>query len=327
MARPRRTTSPHRSVGVHVIGVADVGSNTTHLLVGVTDGEQIEPLLDLSVSIDLGVAVERRGKIGKELAMRVADALLDFRERARALGAEGLAIVATEPLRRASDRIEVARRIAARYGASIAALSHEEEGLLALLGLRSEHDRSRSLVVADIGGGSTEIVVLSPGRSPRAFGVAIGSATLGGGEALADPPRPRGWRLLQDRAEAALLVAGAVRGDNLVLAGGTAQSLLRLLPTALIARCITVDDLAPMREILSSYPAERVAAEHGISPRRARLLPSGLVIAEALMRRVEVESAKVDRGGIREGLLIAIARNGAAWRERLPHLAARRFGD
>lgn len=324
---PTRSPAPGRRAGeVHVIGVADVGSNSTHLLVAATDGERIEQILDVSVPIDLGGAIMRRGEIGKALAARVAASLVDFRERARALGAEGIAVVGTEPLRRADDRVEVSRRIAARYGTAIAALSHEEEGHLALLGLRHAHDWARSHVVADIGGGSTEVVLLAPGRAPKVVGMPIGSATLGGGEELGDPPRSREWQGLRERAEAALSTRGALHAQCLVLAGGTAQGLLRLVPAALVDRRIVIGDLVAMRERLSISPAARIAVAHGISTRRARLLPSGLTVVEALMGLVGVESARVDRGGIREGLLVAIAQAGSGWREELPRLALRRIG-
>lgn len=323
---PVRSAAPSRRAGgAHVIGVADVGSNSTHLLVAATDGEEIEAILDLSVPIDLGGAIARRGRIGKALSTRVERALADFRERARTLGAEGMAVVGTEPLRRADDRVEVLRRIAARYGTSIAALSHEEEGHLALLGLRHAHDLTGSLVVADIGGGSTEIVVLAPARPPQVVGIPVGSATLGGGQKFSDPPRRREWEALRESAESALRIRTSVHAEDLLLAGGTAQGLLRLIPAALIDRRMTAKDLVAIRTTLEATTAAQVAAAHGISLRRARLLPAGLAIVEALMRGTGVERAIVDKGGIREGLVVAIARSGSEWREELPRLVAQKI--
>ena len=307
---------------MRVIGVADIGSNSTHLLVAATDGHQVEPVVDLSEPIELGSAIARRGEIGKGLSLRVAATLSDYRARARALGAEGLAVVATEPLRRAADRIEASRRIADQYDGSIAALTHEEEGLLAVLGLRHQHDRSSPLIVADVGGGSTEVVLLAPGRAHRGFGASIGCATLSDEVELSDPPRPKEWRELRVRAVSGLRQVSTLQASRVVLAGGTATNLLKLLPATLISREITPRDLAAAGEILAASRAARVAEVHALSLRRARLLPAGLAILEALLSHTEAEAAVVDRGGIREGLVLAVAHAGGNWRDALSQLVS-----
>ena len=82
------------------------------------------------------VIVTGKGGVGKSsFTANLAQAL--------AAGAEDVALVATEPLRRADDRVEVLRRISSHVEGRIAVLEHAEEGLLTVLGLRHGHDRSR----------------------------------------------------------------------------------------------------------------------------------------------------------------------------------------
>jgi exopolyphosphatase/pppGpp-phosphohydrolase len=75
-----------------------------------------------------------------------------------------------------------------------------------------------------------------------------------------------------------------------------------------------------MGERLVGLTAKEVAERFAISQRRARLLPAGIAIVEALLQRTTAREVTVDRGGIREGLVVAVARAGDGWRQALPAL-------
>jgi len=153
-ARERAVNATPPRIGA----VADIGSNSIHLLVAVTDGVRLGSLTDESIPSELGRLVERREEIGSKATSDVVDALDRFHARALRLGAHSLTVVATEPLRRAKDRASVIKEIRSRLGLGPIVLEHEEEGFLTVLGLIHAHDRSKPLLVGDIGGGSTEIV-------------------------------------------------------------------------------------------------------------------------------------------------------------------------
>jgi exopolyphosphatase/guanosine-5'-triphosphate,3'-diphosphate pyrophosphatase len=303
-----------------VFAVADIGSNSIHLLVAVSDGVRQETILDESLPSELGRLVERHGEIGSRAAREVGAVIRGFADRAQRLGAMQLSVVATEPLRRASDRKEALRAIADASGQTPSVLSHEEEGLLTVLGLLHGHDHSRRLIVADIGGGSTEVVLLHPDQDPRTFGVSIGSARLLARIDYADPPRPRDWHELRRAAQVALVDIPRQPRGRLVLVGGIATRLLKLVPSTMLTREILREDLAAMGEQLARNPAKEIAEQHGISPRRARLLPAGIAIIEALLHQTGADELVVDHGGIREGLIIASARRGSSWRGQLTEL-------
>ena len=319
---PARRRKGGFSAGPKIFGVADIGSNSTHLLVAVTDGERVEPLIDTSHALQLGALIADRGEIGKGPAAELGEVLAGYRDQATSAGADDFVAVATEPLRRADDRVETLRRISARFQGSIAVLDHVEEGLLTLLGLRHSHDRSKPLVVVDIGGGSTEIVHLAPNRPPRSYGVSIGSARLGGVDRGDSPPSAKDWERLRAAAADGMSGVGFLRARRIVVAGGTATNLLRLVPSTLLDGEISPHDLVEMGKILSIERASEIAITRGISNRRARMLPAGISILEALLRHTNASVAVVDRGGIREGLVVAMARAGARWRTKLSELVA-----
>jgi exopolyphosphatase/pppGpp-phosphohydrolase len=73
--------------------------------------------------------------------------------------------------------------------------------------------------------------------------------------------------------------------------------------------------------ILQSETAAEASARHGINPIRARILPAGAVILDAILERYGVGEVHVSEAGIREGTILAVAHAGRTWRDRLPDLA------
>lgn len=303
-----------------VCAVVDIGSNSTHLYVAVSDGVRQEVIADESMPIELGRLVEQDRMIGRKATTAISDALAAFRTRASILGADELFVVATEPFRRARDQESVLRTLRLPKLSAPIVLTHEEEGLLTVLGLHHGHDHSLPQLVVDIGGGSTEAVELHPGELPRAIGISVGSARLMARVSYQDPPRPREWQELRRHAQIALADLTVADVHRLILVGGTATRLLKLVPPTLISRTIEGEDLAAMGKRLVALTAKEVAERFAISQRRARLLPAGIAIVEALLQRTTAREVTVDRGGIREGLVIAVARAGDGWRDALPTL-------
>ena len=319
----RRSAADQRAINARpprIGAVADIGSNSIHLLVAITDGVRLSPLTDESIPSDLGRLVERRQEIGSKGADDVIEALERFHLRATRLGAHSLSVVATEPLRRAKDRSDVLKALRNKVGIEPVVLSHEEEGLLTVLGLIHPHDRSTPLLVGDIGGGSTEIVSLVPGKRPEAHGFSIGSARLMTRVNYSDPPKLREWRELREQAHDAFQALPATDARRLVLVGGTATRLLKLVPETLLTHSIRPEDLSLMGERLSSLTSVEISSNFALSERRARLLPAGLTILEALLKQTDVTNLSVDRGGIREGVIIAEALGGSDWRNSLASL-------
>jgi exopolyphosphatase / guanosine-5'-triphosphate,3'-diphosphate pyrophosphatase len=319
--RPRSGRVGSSEAGIpQVCAVVDIGSNSTHLYVAVSDGVRQEVIADESMPIELGRLVEQDRTIGRKATAAISDALSSFRDRATTLGANRMHVVATEPFRRARDQEIALRALRGSKAGAPVVLTHEEEGLLTVLGLQHGHDHSVPQLVVDIGGGSTEAVELHPGELPRAFGVSIGSARLLARVSYQDPPRPREWQELRRHAQIALADLTVADVHRLILVGGTATRLLKLVPATLISRTIHREDLAEMGQRLVALTAKEVAERFAISQRRARLLPAGIAIVEALLQRTTARVVTVDRGGIREGLVVAVARSGEGWREALPAL-------
>jgi exopolyphosphatase/pppGpp-phosphohydrolase len=304
-----------------VFAAVDVGSNSVHLLVAAVRGHRVEPLADESVLLGLGDTVETHGTIPEPFRGELVAELVRYAGRARELGAGELAFVGTQPLRAAADAAAVVAAVERATGVALHVLDHEEEGLLNLLGATGGRAVERPLAVVDVGGGSTEIVVVAPGSRARAGAVPAGCATLMRRHVAHDPALPAEVEALC--AAARLLVADALPGaPEVVLAlGGTASNLVKVVPAAGRDRKLTARRLAAACQTLRSAPAADVAARFGITAKRARLLPAGVAILATLLERYGVAGATAVEEGLREGVVLALARAGRDWRDRLDALA------
>jgi len=316
-----------------VVAAADAGSNSVHLLVARLAAERVSVLADESVFLGLGEAAER-GWFGRELRTALVETLIGQVERARALGAGAIALVGTEPLRRAADAARVVVEVERSSGLPLAVLSQAEEGLLTLLGVSGGRPVLVETHVVDIGGGSCQIVEAGPGVAPTCVGLAVGSARLTAAVVRHDPPTRREWGLLQERARQ--LVATALRPARrdgpgaaparLVVVGGTATNLGRLVPDGITAedagRTLTPALVDAAVRVLLGAPAEVVAERFALRPARARVLPAGAAILLALFDHYGVSGAEISAASLREGLVTALERAGRGWRDRLPELVS-----
>jgi exopolyphosphatase/guanosine-5'-triphosphate,3'-diphosphate pyrophosphatase len=282
--------------------------------VAVVHGHRLDPLADESVLLGLGDTVESHGAIPEPHRGEVVAELARYAARARELGARGLVFVGTQPLRRAADARAVVMAVEAATGVPLHVLDHEEEGLLNLLGATAGRPITEPLAVVDVGGGSSEVVVVDPGAHARSHGLSVGCATLTRRLAAEDPPTAGEIGALRGAARLAVTDAPPGTPAAMIAVGGTASNLVKVIPAAGRDRMLTRRRLAAARRTLGGEPAAAVAA-------RSRLLPAGAALLEALMEHYHVERVRAVEEGLREGAVLALARAGAGWRDRLDALA------
>jgi len=310
LARGRRRT---------ILAAVDVGSYSVHLLVGRVAGRRVETIHDESAFLGLGRAIDRDGRLGAARA-DLAATIAAYKIAALSRDASAITVVATDPLRRAPDAAEAVVEIEAATGIRVTTIGHGEEAMIALLGVTGGRPIVRTTVLVDVGGGSTEVLVAGPGGDSVAVGLPLGATRLTGVHVRHDPPAGTELDAIADAAERAMRLAPDAHPAELVAVGGTARSLLRVGPP-LPNRIVTRRRLRAAMRLIASMPAGSLAERYSIRPSRAGVLPAGAVILETALQRYGLDRLRVAKGGLREGLILATAREGDAWRMRLPELA------
>jgi exopolyphosphatase / guanosine-5'-triphosphate,3'-diphosphate pyrophosphatase len=279
----------------------DIGSNTTRLLVADCAERQVTEIHQERAFTRIGRGLAVSGAISEAKITEVVTVVAGQLAAARGHGAETIRAVATAAIRRAGNGQALADAITARTGLQVEILSGEQEARLAFLGAATTLAQAPAgpLGVIDVGGGSSELVVgLAPNQVGWWASVELGSGALTELCLASDPPRP------QELAAARSEIAGALRGlepprpDLAVAVGGSATSLSRVAGPILDATA-----LERSLALLTSEPAAAVATSYQIDPQRARLLPAGLLIMEAMAALLGA-ALTVGQGGIREGVLL-----------------------
>ncbi len=276
----------------------DIGSNTTRLLVGEPAGEGLRRLeahrhfLHLSCGAD-GHLGEREVR---ELALTVADQVALAREHRCAR----VCVVATAAIRRAANREALCAAVAAEAGVAVEVLSEQEEARLAFAGATAGVAAAGLVGVLDVGGGSSEIVCGPAGGAVAWWAsMPLGSGVLTERHIRSDPPAPAELAALRDDVAAALAEIDPPRPALALAVGGSAMSLRRVAGDEL-----TPEAIAAALATLAEVPAAIAAAHFGVHPRRARLMPAGLVLLRGAWEALGPVPLRLADGGLREGVLL-----------------------
>jgi exopolyphosphatase/guanosine-5'-triphosphate,3'-diphosphate pyrophosphatase len=287
----------------------DIGSNTTRLLVADLDQGRVRELAAVREFTLLGSAVDAEGRIPRLKVEETAEAVMAQVATARRLGAQLITVVGTAVLRRAPNAAELAQEVEQRTGYPLQVLSEAAEAELSFLGATaaSEIDAGAPVAVADVGGGSSELAIGTPGERPTWWhSLELGSAGLARRFLAGDPPSRD--QLAECRRHAAAVVSRLEppHVTHALAVGGSANSMRLLagehLDAATLERAV---------DLLCHEPAADVARDHEIDVRRVRLLPAGIAILEAVVGLLGMP-LQVARGGLREGAVLRLAESTAS---------------
>ncbi len=279
----------------------DIGSNTTRLLVADRLGDRLSEVHQERAFTRIGRGLATGAAIPDEKIEEVVAVVAAQLLIARDLGAERVRGVATAAIRWAANGHELVEAIWAATGLQVDILSGEDEARLAFCGAAAmlDHAPSGPLRVLDVGGGSSEMVIGTvPTHVVWWASLQLGSSTLTECHLHSDPPSAAQLAAARREVEGALRSLVPPQPALTVAVGGSATSLARMAGSLLDAQAL----LRSLR-VLASEPSTIVARRSQIDPQRARLLPAGLLILEAMAQRLGT-TIVVGRGGIREGVLL-----------------------
>ena len=152
--------------GVARIGVVDLGTNSTRLLVADVDDGAVTEVERRTVVTRFGEGVDATGRLADAAMARVDDTLGTYREVLDRLAAERVVAVATSAMRDAENGPAFREHVRERFAIDARTISGDEEARLTFHGATAERGDTSSTMVIDIGGGSTEYVVGRPREDP-----------------------------------------------------------------------------------------------------------------------------------------------------------------
>ncbi len=288
------------------ISAADLGTNTLKVTHATRLRQaELTDMIHASDTVRLGFGIEQTGRIEQSRF----DACLDFLVQQEAVGRKyGSTVftgVATEALRIAANGEELLERIHAETAWQIDIISGDREAHLTYLGLQDQVPAGDDCAIVDIGGGSTEVVVIRNGDVTLQASVPVGSGRLADRYFSDDPPGKDAELMAIDAARDSLSawVAGQSPVKFVMLAGGSGlfmNQLIEQLGNGLPFGPTELGDLAThLATVHSSDTVDRI----GIPQARALVLPASVAVAVAVMETFGSRQAQGVPSGIRMGLI------------------------
>lgn len=312
---------PHLLIGENMyqcLAAIDIGSNTVHLAVAGIDGHHISILADQSIFVRLADGILTIGNIPEERILTTTQAILHLRNIARGYGAEQIIVVATEVARKAQNIPALMDAITATTGLKPLILSGLDEAMLTFRGATHARHLPSEVAVADLGGGSLEVIIVELGHSSWRTSLPVGSAFMHDRFTPDDPPAPSEIEAVQEYLHETLqTIPHIVRIQEMLITGGTVNALMRLIQQAqgraIGDRHLRREDLDHALRIMLQEPAALIAERFRLRIERARLLPVGTAILGALLDYLNLPGIIVSPAGIREGIISAASIYGEDW--------------
>jgi len=298
------------------VAAIDVGTNSTRLLVAEDQAEGFRSIERRMTITRLGQGVDQRRVLAPEALERTFATIADYAATCGELGVERLRVTGTSAVRDAHNRDEFFDGVRRLTGAPAELLSGEEEARATFLGTLSDLHEQGPVLVVDIGGGSTELIVGA--REPeRLVSLEVGCVRMLEKHLHSDPPTKDEISALRvdvmEQLEGARAELKVPAGARLIGVAGTVTQLATLktgLPVYdpdvthhFVLSHGDVRLLAKRLESLTYAQRKRVKA---LEPGRADVIVAGAEILLCVMEMFDAPEVLVSEKDILDGLVIQL---------------------
>ncbi|MGV8082101.1 MAG: hypothetical protein AB2L09_00460 [Coriobacteriia bacterium] len=303
------------------LAAIDIGTVTMRLLVADVSGEGISEVARSTDIIHLGEGLTATGRLSSAAMARATETIARYAAIIASLGVERTAALATSASRDAENADDFLGLLAA-HGIMPEIVSGDREAQLSFLGAVSQLDPEEDLLVADLGGGSTELVFgnveeiedVRRAQICNARSIDVGSKRITEMFLRSDPPtaeeiaEARGWIVEQVRP----YFDGLREKPRLMISlAGTATTLSAIHlglevydPARVHMSALSGSDLADLLEMLAGLPLVERVKVPGLDPGRAPVIVAGALILETIVALAGLDSTFVSEHDILYGILL-----------------------
>jgi exopolyphosphatase / guanosine-5'-triphosphate,3'-diphosphate pyrophosphatase len=297
------------------VAAFDCGTNSLRLLIADLDartGEMTELVREMRI-VRLGQGVDRTGRISEESMVRTFAALDEYSVLVGEHRPTAMRFCATSAARDAANAAEFMTGVRERLGVEPEVIDGDEEARASFAGAtRVLGDVPGPVLVVDIGGGSTELILGAPdGTVTAAHSLDVGSVRMTERHLHDDPPTAEQVAALRADVDAVLdgCRVDPALAHTLVGVAGTVTTVAagalglpaydrERIHLARLGRDLvhaTVDDLVAMS-------VEQRRALGYMHPGRADVIGAGALILDRVLQRTQVDALVVSESDILDGI-------------------------
>ena len=324
-----------------LLAAIDIGTVTARLALAQVEDGRVIRMAKYTEIVNLGEGVDTTKRLLPEAIHRCVGCVSSYVDHARKEGAEAVVCTLTSAARDAENAPDLGMGLAS-LGLESMIISGEIEGALTFLGVSHDFENHR-ILVADSGGGSTELVVGTLAGQPAAQGAGqqLGGQQLEGQQLDINfvESVELGCRRLTERfnlssdhpsAEdidgahtmAAQMMSEAIgraqqqcaAPELLVGVGGTATSLIAIRdhldpydPSKVHLNHISLDEVLQIEGLLASKTLKEREDITGLQAKRAPVMLAGVILLAELMKNSGFKHLVVSESDLLFGLVITAA--------------------
>jgi exopolyphosphatase / guanosine-5'-triphosphate,3'-diphosphate pyrophosphatase len=286
------------------VGVVDLGTNSTRLLVADVDDGHVEELERRTEITRLGEGVDERRKLLPLPIARVRNVLAEYRRELDRQGAERVLAVGTSAVRDAENGEAFLGEVEWSYGFTTRLLTGDEEAALTCKGVANGIPLDDGTLVLDIGGGSTELITAA-----RCVSLDIGSVRLTERFLPSDPPTSQELEACASAVRKSLPALGPRKAIGVA---GTITTLAALElggydPEQVHGHRLVRGAVQAQLERLAALPVAERRELPGLEPERAPVIVAGAVIVDEVLRRYGLDELEVSERDLLHGAALAAA--------------------
>lgn len=303
------------------LAAIDIGTNTFRLLIaevkpGAKDNYSIKELHSERIITRLGEGISKNGLIKKEAIDRSIAGLKKFIDIISRYHVNKTSAVATSALREAKNRDDFLKRVKETTGLEIETISGKEEARKTFSGVLAGITLPDTALIIDIGGGSTELILVQKRKPLLIHSLNLGVVHLADKYMKNDPP------LKRDLVEMGSYISKKIKsiakpylelktvligtGGSVTTLSAIIQHLRRYERTKIHNSRITLEKIKSIFSVLSTIPAKERVKYHPFEPQRLDIIVPGTLILLKLMEAFGFKEVIVSDYGLREGILIEL---------------------
>jgi exopolyphosphatase/guanosine-5'-triphosphate,3'-diphosphate pyrophosphatase len=290
----------------------DIGTNTILLLIAEVEKGRIKPLFEKETVARLGEGVQKNGILLNEAMDRGLQTLAQYLGQCRAMGVQKIFAAGTSALREAKNSEDFLKLVKEKLNFSIEVISGEEEARLSFLAVSKDlQEEEKSILVIDIGGGSTEFILGQGGQAKEWISLPLGSVRVTEQFLHSDPLQEEEWEKMEKKIRELLVnIPCSEEPLSMVAVGGTATTLasveqgLEDFITEKIHHFVLKREA--LKNQLSLYRSKTIEERKkikGLSPARADVILTGGTILYLTMEELNCPFVLISCHGVRYGLL------------------------
>lgn len=310
----RRAGSPSGPVAV-----IDTGTNSTRLLIATNDDGRLREIERVTTITRLGEGVDAGGRLGAAARSRVRACIDDYATRTKRHHVARTLLFATSSVRDAIDGPEFIKSLAGRHSFEYRILSGDAEAGLAFTGALIDVHFPGRVLMFDIGGGSTEIVVGEKDGIFASRSLQLGCVRIR--ERFFTADAPTAVELEAARAFIMAQLTGVLSSefltglDTIIAVAGTMTTLAaldlglaRYSREAVHGHILTAARIDALFASLAKLTTPQREALSVVEAGRADVIVAGALIASAMMAAGAFDSVTISENDILDGAAVAFSR-------------------